>query len=65
MDDHPQLPARGQRNVIWGAYDCAETNNHVIVGKANYHLVGIDGKLLPTRKDQPPPDLRYFKPAPK
>jgi len=21
---------------------------------------GADGSLMPTRKDQPPPDLRYF-----
>jgi hypothetical protein len=24
-----------------------------------------DGNLMPTRKDQPPPDLKYFKPPQK
>jgi hypothetical protein len=39
---------------------CGEGNNHVSVGKENYFLSG-DGYLMPTKKDQPPPDLRYFK----
>jgi hypothetical protein len=43
-------------------YDCAESNNHVVVGKEYYFLSG-DGYLMPTRKDQPPPDPRYFKAA--
>ena len=30
------------------------------VGKENYFLSG-DGLLMPARKDQPAPDLRYFK----
>jgi hypothetical protein len=30
------------------------------IGKENYFLSG-DGFLMPIRKDQPPPDLRYFK----
>jgi hypothetical protein len=32
----------------------------VFVGKEYYFLSG-DGFLMPTKKDQPPPDLRYFK----
>ena len=39
---------------------CGEGNNHVSIGKENYFLSG-DGYLMPTKKDQPPPDLRYFK----
>jgi hypothetical protein len=31
------------------------------VGKEAYFL-SADGYLMPTRKDQAPPDLRYFKP---
>ena len=31
----------------------------VRVGKENYMISG-DGYLMPVRKDQPPPDLRYF-----
>ena len=33
-----------------------------VVGKEYYFLSG-DGYLMPTRKDQPPPDPRYFKTA--
>ena len=45
---------------MWAEYDSAESNNHVMVGKEYYFLSG-DGYLMPTRKDQPPPDPRYFK----
>jgi hypothetical protein len=34
----------------------------VVIGKENYFL-SADGMLMPAKKDQPPPDLRYFKPA--
>ena len=40
--------------------DCSEDNHHVWVGKDDY-FVSADGYLMPTKKDQPPPDLRYFK----
>lgn len=40
--------------------NCGEGNNHVSIGKENYFL-SADGYLMPTKKDQPPPDLRYFK----
>jgi hypothetical protein len=39
---------------------CSENNAHVYIGKEGY-LVSGDGYLMPTKKDQPPPDLRYFK----
>ena len=39
---------------------CGEGNNHVGIGKENYFLSG-DGFLMPTKKGQTPPDLRYFK----
>ena len=32
---------------------------HVVIGEQNYFL-SADGLLMPARKDQPPPDLRYF-----
>ena len=53
---------RRERKFLWAEYDCAESNNHVMVGKEYYFLSG-DGYLMPTRKDQPPPDPRYFKTA--
>ncbi|HMA73384.1 MAG TPA: hypothetical protein VKP67_18155 [Xanthobacteraceae bacterium] len=47
-------------NDRWYEDNCAENNNHIIVGKENYFMSG-DGYLMPARKDQAPPDLRYFK----
>jgi hypothetical protein len=44
----------------WPEYACGEENLHVQVGKENYFISG-DGLLMPARKDQAPPDLRYFK----
>ncbi|HKA40801.1 MAG TPA: hypothetical protein VKF40_02305 [Burkholderiales bacterium] len=48
------------RNPIWVESVCAEGNEHVRIGKQNY-VRSADGHLMPTRKNQPPPDLRYFK----
>jgi hypothetical protein len=48
-----------ERQPYWREVICAETNNRVEIGKQNYFL-SPDGQLVPTRKDQPPPDLRYF-----
>jgi hypothetical protein len=47
------------KDPVWRETVCAENNNHVVVGKENYFL-SADGLLMPVRKDQPPPDLRYF-----
>jgi hypothetical protein len=44
----------------WLEYVCNENNAQISVGKANYYL-SADGFLMPARKDQPPPDLRYFR----
>jgi hypothetical protein len=45
---------------VWVEYICAEGQSHVLIGKENYYL-SAEGLLMPARKDQPPPDLRYFK----
>jgi hypothetical protein len=47
------------RQPYWREVTCAENNNHVELGNEDY-IVNPDGHLMPTRKDQPPPDLRYF-----
>jgi hypothetical protein len=47
------------RNAKWLDYTCGEENRHVLINKEYYMLSG-DRLLMPTRKDQPPPDLRYF-----
>jgi hypothetical protein len=39
---------------------CMEGTNYVVIGPDVYFLSG-DGFLMPTKKDQAPPDLRYFK----
>ena len=46
----------------WGEISCAENmrNSMIAIGKESYFMSG-DGLLMPVRKDQPPPDLRYFK----
>jgi hypothetical protein len=51
---------RHERNPIWTEFFCAEGNNHVVIGRDTYFLSG-DHQLMPTRKDQSPPDLRNFK----
>jgi hypothetical protein len=48
----------------WQEYVCAENNTHVQIGKESYFMSG-DGFLMPAKKDQPPPDLRYFNRAKK
>jgi hypothetical protein len=39
---------------------CADNNNLVTIGNEEY-TVGTDGILVPTRRGQPGPDLRYFR----
>jgi hypothetical protein len=51
---------RREPNPVWHFNDCDENNHHVWIGKENYY-VSADGYLMPVKKDQPPPDLRYFK----
>ena len=47
------------KQPIWSEYYCSEDNHHVQIGKANYVISGV-GYLMPVRKGQPAPDLRYF-----
>jgi hypothetical protein len=44
----------------WPEYYCGEYNAQIVLGKDNYFL-SADGLLMPARKEQAPPDLRYFK----
>jgi len=50
---------RRESNPIWHFNDCDENNHHVWIGKENY-WVSADGYLMPVKKNQAPPDLRYF-----
>jgi hypothetical protein len=45
---------------VWTEYVCAASQSHVHIGSENYFLSGDGGLLMPAKKDQPPPDLRYF-----
>jgi hypothetical protein len=47
-------------NPIWFQNNCSEDNRHVTIGKEDYFISG-DDFLMPAKKDQAPPDLRYFK----
>jgi hypothetical protein len=51
---------RREHSPIWYQNDCSEDNHHVTIGKENYFL-GAAGELMPAKKDQLPPDLKYFK----
>jgi hypothetical protein len=45
---------------IWQEYYCSGDQELIKLGKETYYRGG-DGNLMPTRKDQPAPDLKYFK----
>jgi hypothetical protein len=47
---------------VWDADVCSESNSLVRIGKEAYFL-SADGYLMPMKKNQSPPDLRYFKPS--
>jgi hypothetical protein len=44
---------------VWLDLDCQEGQVWMQIGNENYYL-SADGMLMPTRKGQAPPDLRYF-----
>ena len=51
-----------EKHPVWRETVCAENNHHVVIGTENYFL-SAEGYLMPAKKDQPPPDLRYFNKA--
>ena len=44
----------------WPESNCVENNQHALIGNEHY-MLSWDGLLMPAKKDQAPPDLRYFK----
>src|SRR5579871_4245305 len=44
---------------VWFSDVCSENNTHVRIENENYFR-SADGKLMPSKKGQSPPDLRYF-----
>jgi hypothetical protein len=66
---HPWTVTRTYRreknpHPTWIEYLCVEDNHHVVLGRQDY-LLSADGYLMPVRKGQPPPDLKYFDQTPK
>jgi hypothetical protein len=54
---------RRDPRVVWVENNCAEGNNDVSIAGEDY-LLSADGLLMPAKKGQKPPDLRYFGPSP-
>ncbi len=50
---------RRTRDPVWHEYTCATSNEHIVIGRDDY-LLSADGLLMPVKKGQKPPDLRYF-----
>jgi hypothetical protein len=44
----------------WVESNCTEGWELIAIGKEVY-VLRADGLLMPAKKNQPPPDLRYFK----
>jgi hypothetical protein len=44
---------------VWRTSACLEENPHVRIGNESY-MLSADGVLMPAKKGQAPPDLRYF-----
>jgi len=49
----------GAKSPYWTEQNCAGTTANIRIGNELYYL-SADNKLMPTRKDQPPPDFRHF-----
>jgi hypothetical protein len=47
---------------VWVETNCVAENHYILLGKETYFTT-VDGYLMPTRKNQPVPDLKNFEPA--
>jgi hypothetical protein len=45
---------------VWHSDVCSETNTHIRIENEPYYL-SADGRLMPSKKGQRPPDLTFFK----
>jgi len=50
-------------DVWWSEDNCIEGQAHVTIGNQVYFR-SADGTIMPMKRDQPPPDLKYFKRPP-
>jgi hypothetical protein len=53
---------RREHDPLWLENNCSEANRYLILRGETYYMTN-DRVLLPTRKEQPPPDLKYFGPS--
>jgi hypothetical protein len=44
---------------VWTENVCGEGNTHVVIEKRDY-MLSADGFLMPAKRNEAPPDLRYF-----
>ena len=51
--------------VTWTENNCTEGNDNIAIGNEVYLAMSGDGRLMPIKKGEPPPDLSYFKQQPK
>jgi hypothetical protein len=66
---HPWTVTKSYRRTAqakpqWAESKCAEDNGHIRIGEDSF-MLSHDGLLMPTKKGQAPPDLRYFGRTPK
>jgi hypothetical protein len=52
------------KQPVWLEAVCAEDNSHIAIADQPY-MLSADGKLMPVKKGQAPPDLKYFNQVPK
>ncbi len=50
----------GGERPLWREWICQDGQGHVSIGKENYFL-SAEGLLMPSKKGQAPPNLKYFK----
>ena len=50
---------RRSKQVFWVDYSCVDGNPYLAI-EGQAYMLGGDGKLMPTRKDQPAPSLEHF-----
>ena len=50
------------RDPTWVEHVCAEGNQYLFI-RGDTYSIGPGGYLMPAKKDQAPPDLRYFNPS--
>ena len=55
---------RRYTDPVWIEANCGTDNHYVELGKETYFISG-DGQLMPTKKNQPVPDLKNFDQSPK